>query len=221
VKNLRGVEGVNISVHHYDLERNREITGLYLIESVLQGSIMELNEMGASVRMNCNCIRGYIDNAFKIQKYIRWARNMYASKVRFAELKHASGGFVDLAGTLDGRYGTNYDPFREGCSNDAVIEGMPVNFRQMCGMQTSSRPCPENPEIIPHPVLYYNGKLYDGWQQKRETDMTAKELIAILEDVKANKVSVTEAALIIDRAERGEQDRVRRSEPEGGGSCLY
>jgi hypothetical protein len=218
---MAGVEGVNISVHHYDLVLNKQITGLHLDESVLRDAIAELRAMGATIRMNCNCIRGHIDSEQKIISYIQWAKNIGAAKVRFAELKHADGDFVDLAAVLDHKYGTNDNPFQDGCSSDVVIDGMPVNFRQMCGMQTRKRPCPSSPEIVPHPVLYYDGKLYDGWQQKKETDMTTIELIALLEQVKRHEITVAEAAIAIDRDQRKEQDRVRRGEPEGGGSCVY
>ena len=218
---LRGIEGVNISVHHYDMQRNEQITGITLDEAELREAMVTLCAMGANVRMNCNCIRGQIDTADEMRSYVRWAKVMGADKVRFSELKHADGDFVDLDEVLDHKYGTNDNPFRDGCSSDAVIDGMPVNFRQMCGMQTRRRPCPESPEIVAHPVLYYDGKLYDGWQQRKETDMTTKELVELLENVKSGKVTVAEAAIRIDRDQRGEQERVRRAKPEGGGSCMY
>jgi pyruvate-formate lyase-activating enzyme len=219
--NLRGVEGVNISVHHYDMARNGQITGLNLDETSLRESVALLGAMGTTVRMNCNCIRGQIDTADEMRRFVGWAKEIGASKVRFAELKHADGDFVDLAEVLGHKYGTNDNPFRDGCSSDAEIDGMPVNFRQMCGMQTRRRPCPESPEIVPHPVLYYDGKLYDGWQQRKDTDMTAKELVKVLEAVKDGKMTVAEAAILVDRDQRGEQERVRRTQPEGGGSCVY
>jgi organic radical activating enzyme len=220
-ENLHGVEGVNISVHHYDMRRNKQITGITIDETALREAVATLCRIGASVRMNCNCIRGQIDTADEIRSYIRWAKKIGATNIRFAELKYADGDFVDLAKVLDHKYGTNDNPFRDGCSSDAMIDGMPVNFRQMCGLQTRRRPCPESPVIVPHPVLYYDGKLYDGWQQRKETDMTTKELLELLEAVKAGKITVAEAAIQIDRDQRGEQERVRRSQPEGGGSCVY
>jgi hypothetical protein len=219
--NLRGVEGVNISVHHYEMARNAQITGLTLDEAALRGAVDVLGVMGATVRMNCNCIREQIDSADEMRRYVKWAKEIGASKIRFAELKHADGDFVDLAQVLDHKYGTNDNPFRDGCSSDAVIDGMPVNFRQMCGMQTRRRPCPESPEIVPHPVLYYDGKLYDGWQQRKESDMTTKEMVQVLEQVKSGKITVAEAAILIDRDQRREQEPIRRSQPEGGGSCVY
>ena len=60
--NLRWARGVNISVHDYNLPRNKEITGIDLVHFELLDAIDDLHEYGASVRMNCNCIKGYIDS---------------------------------------------------------------------------------------------------------------------------------------------------------------
>jgi len=219
--NMAGVWGVNISVHHYNLAKNLDITGILLREEVLRSSITTLLSMRAIVRMNCNCIKGHIDSVDELRQYIQWSKSLGATKVRFAELKHSDDSFVDLPSILDHKYGVNDNPFEDGCSSDAVIDGLPVNFRQMCGMQTRLRPCPIRPDIKTHPVLYYNGKLYNGWQQKKETDMKPKDLINLLEEVKVGKTSVAEAAIIIDRDQRNEQDIVSRSQPGGGGSCVY
>ncbi len=220
-KNMVGIFGVNVSIHHYNLGDNHDITGIKLGEGVLAAALDRLLDMGAVIRFNCNVIRGAIDTVGAIRRYILWAHSMRAHKVRFAELKYANGDFVDLADILDHKYGLNDNPFEDGCNSDAVIDGMPVNFRQMCGMQTRLRPCPDNPEVIPHPVLYYDGRFYDGWQQPKESDMKPSELLYLLEQVHDKDVTVAEAAILIDRAERGEQEQIKRKEPEGGGSCVY
>ncbi|MHA1185936.1 MAG: radical SAM protein [Candidatus Heimdallarchaeota archaeon] len=225
-ENMGGVYGVNISVHSYFMSENGRITGLFLGADNLRESITKLHAMGATVRMNCNCIKGHIDSVNQIRAYIAWAKKIGADKIRFVELKHDNDNFVDLAEIMDHKYGTNDNPFADGCNSDA---------RQMCGMQTRLRPCPSHPDIRPHPVLYYDGKLYDGWQQTKEADMTTKELIELLEEVRDGEVSVAEAAVKIDRAERDEEDDYirptfgtdprnvakQRAEPSGGGSCQY
>lgn len=221
IDNLVGIEGVNISIHDYDLYENEKITGLWINETELRGAINEIHDIGAKVRLNCNCIKGHIDTEEQIENYISWAKYIGADNIRFAELKHADGEFVDLAEILDHKYGTNDNPFELGCSVDAVINDMSVNFRLMCGMQTSKRPCPVNPDIMPHPVLYYDGRIYSGWQQKKESDMTTKELAELMEKVKSGEISTTEAVVMIDRDKRNEQDYFRRSVPQGGGSCQY
>ena len=190
--NLSGIEGINISIHHYDLTLNKIITGI-LLENLLS-SIEELHKNNVSVRFNCNCISGAIDNVTKILNYIEFAKQSGADRVRFAELKNDTHKFVDLSKLFE--Y-LNDDPFTEGCSHDVKINGFDVNFRQMCGLQTPLRPKPVNPQQTIKQVLYYDGLFYDGWQ--KETKMEDKELIKILEDVASGKKSVAEAALLIDR----------------------
>ena len=204
--NLSGIEGINISIHHYDLKLNEIITGVSL-ENLLPA-------MGKlqNVRFNCNCISGAIDSVTKIFNYIEFARISGANRVRFAELKNDTHRFVDLAKLFEHQYGLNDDPFIEGCNNDVKIRGFDVNFRQMCGLQTPLRPNPIDPQQITKKVLYYDGQFYDGWQ--KETKMEDKELIKILEDVASGKKSVAEAALLIDR----------KNQPtviESTGGCQY
>ena len=54
---LKNITGLNISLHHYDFEKNRDITGITLAKYVLKQSIDTLKENGVSIRFNCNCIK--------------------------------------------------------------------------------------------------------------------------------------------------------------------
>ena len=193
-RNLRGLFGINLSIHHYEPKRNEEITGLSLQWDLLRDAITALHEMDVVVRFNCNCITGYVDSVETIRQYARWVTEMGGDKIRFAELKGDDAGFVDLAAILDHKYGLNDNPFRDGCNSDAVIDGVPVNFRQMCGLQTGRRPRPDAPSTRVKPVLYYDGKMYQGWQLTGDHAMTKKEIVAILKQVKEGTLSVEDAA---------------------------
>jgi len=217
-QNMRHVFGVNISIHHFDLLKNKEITGLNLNKTNLYNSIQYLLNEGVTIRLNCNCIKGYIDSLDVIHLYLKWAKSMGVLKVRLAELKGDEEHFVNLA---DFFKELNNDPFSKGCSTNVKIKGVEVNFRQMCGMQTTMRPCPSNPQIKDHHVLYYDGKLYNGWQQIGENNMETKELTKLLEKIKSGKISVEQAAILIDKNHRKEIDKVKLSQPAGGGSCSY
>ena len=213
---LDGIHGINISIHSHDLEDNEEITGIKI--GNLQESIKELHNIGASIRLNCNCISGYIDSVEEIETYIKWAKEVGADKIRFAELKQQDDSFIDLAKTMSYQYGLNDDPFTCGCHSDAVIFGMPVNFRQMCGLQTQRRVKPENPEQYAKRVLYYDGNFYDGWQTaiKEEVTMEDKEIVAVLKKVEDGEITA-EAALVILRG----LTTVVVSSIESSGGCQY
>ncbi len=195
--NLKGIYGVNISIHHYDLKKNAEITGINLDQEELAEAIRAIHSLGGRVRINCNCIAGYIDSHDEIRKFISFIYAIHGDSARFAELKFDNENFVDLAKILEYNFGLNDDPFKCGCNKNATIDGMQVNFRQMCGLQTCKRPKPDNPIQHKKQVLYYDGKIYDGWQiQKRGNIMKSdsEKIVQILEKVAEGKMKVAIAA---------------------------
>lgn len=212
--NLIPVTGVNISIHHFNMENNKQVTKVMIDEHKLREAINALHFIHANVRMNCNVISGQIDTPEKIISYVKWAKNILADKIRFAELKQDDEGFVDLAAILNHKYGLNDNPFTHGCNSDCVIEGVPVNFRQMCGLQTSRRTAPLNPKQYAKEVLYYDGKLYDGWQtmKKENKEMGNNEVINILETIRKANFTDDElqslkeflSKLLFDKASRGD-----------------
>lgn len=211
---LYGLTGINISIHHFDLERNEQITGVNVNYKTLKQAVRMLQSMGVgiTVRFNCNVIKGEIDTLEKLGNYITWAHDMGVNSVRFAELKDDGKNFVSLYKLCGGSYNLNEDPYVFGCHQETTILGMPVSFRQMCGLQTPCRCKPFNPQQIINPVMYYDGKLYNGWQKAidwKEEDMSKKpqvnydvELVDILTAVSKGTSLVATAALQIDRMYR-------------------
>lgn len=173
-KNLKNLSCVNFSFHHWD--RNKEITGIEIQYDSLKRSVKALHHYGCKVRFNCNCIKGYVDGLGSVHRYITFAKSMGADSVRLAELKLDEDHFVDLSDVFEGEFGLKKDPFIHGCNKEAMIDGIPVYFRQMCGYQVSCRPkhdfdFSENKKS----VLYYNGEFYDGWQTKEEGVKMSKD----------------------------------------------
>ena len=206
--NLFALTGINVSIHHYEMKINDAITGIVLDIKSLRESVQWMVKRSISVRLNCNCIASAIDSRVQIYEYIRFAKHIGATSVRFAELKHDDDLFVDLAAILDHNYGLNDDPFKHGCCKDATIDGMPVNFRQMCGLQTSKRPRPENPVFTTSKrVLYHDGRLYNGWQTRKENAMSDDTLKTLLQKVAEGTVSAEDAAAEIEKV------RPQKSEP--------
>jgi pyruvate-formate lyase-activating enzyme len=209
---LIGIKGLNISIHDYNLDNHYSETGIDLSEKMLVEAISTLHANGSTVRLNCNCIKGCIDHIIKIYSYIEFAKDIGADSIRFSELKFSNERFVDLAKLFEYHYGLNDDPFTKGCNTDTNICGMHVNFRQMCGFQTSLRPTPSNPEVnVEKKVLYYDGKMYNGWQQKKDATMTPEETIisTILKQVQSGEVSVSAATKIFNTIiEQVENNRI-------------
>lgn len=202
-KMLFTLAGINISIHHYDMDRNKAITGIFLEIDILKDAIVKLREHNVNVRFNCNLIKGEIDSRDSIYKYIEFARNMGANDIRLAELRGANGEFVDLAVVFDHDFGLNDEPFTQGCNREATINGMKVSLRQMCGLQNSYRPKPIDPEqITSDHVLYYDGNLYEGWQRTKEIQMKYKKktftTVELMRQVAEGKISPEEAAKVVD-----------------------
>ena len=160
-------------------------------------------------------IVGSVDSEKRIRDYIQFAKDLGADEVRFAELKRDNDRFVDLAKTLGYKYGLNDDPFTLGCHKSAIIDGMPVNFRQMCGLQTPLRPRPVNPRQEKKQVLYYDGKIYDGWQTKENHRMDKKEIESLMERVSTGQISPEEAAGLI----KAELARIKPKTTPKGRPC--
>jgi len=220
---LLGITGINISIHDFDPIGAKRVMG-FAVKN-LKGVVRALHEIGASVRFNCNCISGHIDDIEQVRKYVAFAHAMGADKVRFAELKIDEENFVDLAKVFNYKLGLNDDPFVHGCIRDVIIAGMPVNIRQMCGLQTSKRPKPINPKQHEKTVLYYDGKFYDGWQTKESGSKNMKNdkaLIRILNLVATGELSSQRAKELINDID---DDKKNESVPvvhvQSGAGCAY
>jgi MoaA/NifB/PqqE/SkfB family radical SAM enzyme len=174
--NFNGLFGINISIHDYNLNENKKITGINLNENELKTSVIKLKEMGISeIRLNCNCIIGNIDSEKKAINYINFAKEIGINSVRFSELKNNKDKFIGLEKMFNFKYELNPNPFLDGCNKKTIINGVNVSLRQMCGMQTELRERPENPKQILKKVLFYDGILYDGWPTyKTEFEKTKK-----------------------------------------------
>jgi pyruvate-formate lyase-activating enzyme len=164
--NLGLLTGINISIHHYEMNKNKEITGLSIKEDILKQSVAMLSKTIDSIRLNCNCIKGFIDSKEAIYRYIDFARSIGVNKIRFAELRDAESLFVNLGQIMEYAHGLNENPYELGCNQDVIIDGMHINFRQMCGYQTRERPKPIEQKKVIKNVLYYDGAVYDTWQIK-------------------------------------------------------
>ena len=217
---LYRLTGVNISIHHHDLERNYDITGIPLEVLILKASIKELHKNAIRIRLNCNLIKDQVDSKKSILSYIEFAKELGVYDVRFAELKDDKDRFVDVAKILDHKYGLNDDPFTLGCNSNTIINGVLVNFRQMCGLQTSRRTKPINPKQESKVVLYYDGIFYKGWQSKYGGYcMNSKKLRKLLKDVSRGVITTEMAQKRIEK--EAEKERVKAQEVNENAGCYY
>ena len=209
---VKHLTGINFSIHHYDMDKNKNITGIGIKEKYIPSYVGSLHLYGVSVRLNCNIIKGYIDSYDEVMKYIDFAKSNGIDSVRFAELKNNEDEFVSLTDIFGEKYGLNEDPFVHGCHCETEEFGIRVSFRQMCGIQNSLRPVPKNPKLKEKQVLYYDGNIYRGWQSKIKEDTMSSEMTVkrIMGEFKDGKISADEAEKkILDACAEDKNDDVR------------
>jgi len=201
---LDGLTGLNISIHHYDLGKNKRITGIGLEPLKLHAAIKWLKKhCGTRTRFNCNLIKGCIDSDKEMRRYVDFAKSYGADNVRFSELQEADEQFVDLAKTLNYKYGLNDDPYKYGCHSRTMMRGLPVNFKQMCGFLTKNRPMPNTTFRLGKIILYYNGVFYDGWQGRSEEMKKARKpkkkatIKSVLKRLTAGEITEAQAEKLI------------------------
>jgi len=226
IDKIHEIRGINISIHHYKLNKNKEITDIKLEQETLEEAIARCRYWNIPIRFNCNIINGHIDSEEEILKYIQWAKETGADKIRFAELKIEEDNFVDLAKIMAYKYGLNDNPYIDGCNKDTTIKDMPINFRQMCGLQTSKRIKPINPKSpFKKKVLYYDGIIYDGWQTKKEgNDLTETEIRQIIhEELKEIKIEGDENTYVakLERKIKELQKNAEKATSSAAANCQY
>lgn len=191
---LDKLKGLNVSIHHYSRDENKKITGVKLNYDILADAITYLYINGVDIRLNCNCFKGGIDNYAQVISYLNFAKSLGVKTVRFAEITGNDDIFVKLNDIFTKENLPNC-PFEFGCNHARKINNVNVIFRQMCGLKTSGRERPENPEqkYTKNNVMYYDGKCYDGWltktYQKGESKMSKliREVVNSLVDGNISK----------------------------------
>lgn len=89
-------------------------------------------------------------------------------KVYCKNYKHFICPYIGWGSTYCKPRKVYYDtPNTMGCTCWGEIEGLTINFRELCGLQTVMRKQPENPpKIQTKTVLYGDGNFYLGWQRE-------------------------------------------------------
>lgn len=187
-KNLLKLDGISISICHYDMDKNQEIYGLKIDELALRQAINLLKFHGIPTRVNCNLLRGYIDNKGEINKMIEFSKRIGAEEIRISET-FSDDEIIKLEEIFNYEYGTNSEPFEQGCLHTAIIDGYKVVLRQCCGLETSHRIKPSNPEVDTcNDILYYNGEIYSGWIKKDTKNLNPVIIRQFIKSVIKNKL---------------------------------
>jgi len=171
---------INISIHHYDEDRNAEVYGTWVSFVAIADAIEVFHNAGVRVRINTNLVRGLFRERADVSTMRLFARDLGADEIRFAELQYCADRFIQASHFFNS---LPEDPFKQGCEmvlgEDGAIKTI---IRLTCGLVNPCRKMPENPVCCGSQtkVLYPNGEVCDGWKTQRTRHETVGE---ILQDV--------------------------------------
>ena len=190
---LVNLKGLTISIHHFDLNKNFQLTGIKIDENSLIDGIKKLHEMNIEVRINCTVTLGFLQTLEDINNFIEFGKKIGVDSIRFAEVSYYDKLFVDLNKIFNGQYGLTDEPFVNGCYKCATINGMKIDFKLSCGALTSHRELPEGATSTTYKnIIYYDGEAYNGWQTSYN-NFDEKTIDNILDDVANLKLSKKKA----------------------------
>jgi organic radical activating enzyme len=198
----------NVSLHHYNMEKNRVITGVAIDPIELSYSVRAVRNGKTKYRANCNLCIGGIDTNTKVKEYIQHAVLYFGfHEVKFAELSFADDDFVRADSVFEDVPELSLEPFQNGCNHSFNYEGSLIHVKRVCGRHTKYHPeCATWPSIeFKKCVVYPDGRVFDHWPyqnpSKGETTMDKKvatrSVTDILERVKSGDLTVDEAAAIL------------------------
>lgn len=157
---------INISIHHYDEDKNSQIIKTRVDFNQIQKSIKVLKSYGVGVRINTNLIKGGIDTQEKAIMMILFAKLLGSDTIRFAELQNlqnCSELFVDASNIFND---IHKNPFTDGCEQELnIVDGIKVYLRLTCGIVNplKEKPLNTNRKGSETKVMYTNSKVYNGW----------------------------------------------------------
>lgn len=80
-----GLTDINLSVHHYEADRNQEFLRLRSLPDI-QLLADEVRQVGLKLRLNCNLMRDYVGDLPNIIKYLDWAKDLHPKDVYLRDL---------------------------------------------------------------------------------------------------------------------------------------
>jgi hypothetical protein len=167
-----------------------------LLEKNIASVVKHLSEVGVSVRLNCNLIRGYIDSSVKIHEFLEWSKSLGITNVRFSELLRNTHDFVDASFVLPEVEGLNDEPFSKGCTFSKVIDEVGVSIKQVCGLVSSKRKDIPGAEIpYKKQILFYDGYIYPKWITQKEGEFMRSLKTARTQLMTASKESTVDDLL--------------------------
>jgi molybdenum cofactor biosynthesis enzyme MoaA len=171
---------LNISIHHYNLDINEEITGVKINISDLIQAINILNQNGVKVRINTLLCKGYLDNFEDIKLMSMFAKYLNVYDFRLSEIQDDKDNFIDAINIFKNIEITK-NPFKDGCEIE-LSDYMPLKttlrltceYVNPCKLKINNDIFEEDyliktKEIADNTkVIYQNGESFKKWIKEDE-----------------------------------------------------
>lgn len=96
------IHNINISRMHYDELKNAEIfNGKNISNDDIKRLALFFKMNDAEMRISCNLIKGYIDDAEKMINFVNYYRNLGVETIMFRELEKCKCNVVDLTDIIN------------------------------------------------------------------------------------------------------------------------
>ena len=162
----RYLTAVNISIHSFDEEVNRDFLHTRADFQQIKDAIQIFQQKNVPVRINTILMKGGIDSSEKMLNMIDFVKDLGSSWIRFSELQMEKERFVHAEDIFDG---IHMHPFYEGCNQElGEINGIKTTVRLSCGLASPCKEMPADVDIAKRcgadsKVLYADGTVSDGW----------------------------------------------------------
>lgn len=170
------VDGINVSLQHYDWKRNNEI----LVARNKFNRIAMLTQMltheqvARKVRVSINLVKGGIDNRAELMTFLGVLLSIGCQHVKINELQHSPETYVSYESIMGEKMKS---PYAHGCQFDVpLFENMRVTLKRSCFLVEPSleatvmdmakimkRRYIDKPHSNGNAVMYEDGRVMSGW----------------------------------------------------------
>lgn len=170
------IDGLNVSLNHYDSKLNNEIFKASSNHDRIK-ILSELNkEYADKIRVSINLVKGLIDNSEKLLSAIFFLEMIGTKHVKINELQHTPELYVSFEDIM---YIKMKSPFSSGCqfeiNKNLLYTNMKITLKRACFLVEESRKASISDlikiiikkfkkRIVTCKVVYENGEISEGWK---------------------------------------------------------
>jgi MoaA/NifB/PqqE/SkfB family radical SAM enzyme len=188
----RAVDHINVSRHHYDDAKNREIfkTDTVPDKKTLTKLCAKMNKLGIDMNLNCVLVDQFTTKN-DIRKYIKFAKDVGATSVCFRQEqnneKDAEGTAIDIC--AEEKWFMDVEAvYDNGCpvcrSKRQYIDGMLVSWKS-----AYNEPSDALKDVIYEGIMHPNGNVTSDWESKNNIALAISGELVVYDHINGKILS--------------------------------